>query len=163
MLGFWILFPGFYIALRRGNAMVSTATVATITAIMVYFLMIIGAFVRASGFGLACPDWPTCHGQIVPEFTIPVMSEYTHRIVAAFSSLFVLITMVLSITRHRGSGVVMFAVLSFLLIMGQVVLGMVTVLSELNPLVGTAHLALAAAVFGSTIITAVLARKPPVT
>ena len=143
--------------------MVSTAAIATLTAIMVYFLMIIGAFVRASGFGLACPDWPTCHGQIIPEFTMPIISEYTHRVVAAFSSLFVLITMVLAVKRHKGSGVAMFAILSFLLIIGQVILGMVTVLSGLNPLIGTAHLALAAAVFGSTVITAVLARKVPIT
>ena len=139
--------------------MVSTGTIATITAIMVYLLMIIGAFVRASGFGLACPDWPTCHGQIIPEFTTPVISEYTHRVVAAFTSLFVLITMVLAVKRHRGSGVAMFATLSFLLIIGQVILGMVTVLSELDPLIGTAHLAMATAVFGSTVITAVLAHK----
>ena len=139
--------------------MVRTRTVATITAVMVYCLMIIGAFVRASGFGLACPDWPTCHGQIIPEFTAPVISEYTHRIVAAFSSLFVLITMVLALKSHRRSGVAMFATLSFVLIIGQVILGMITVLSELDPLIGTAHLAMAAAVFGSTVITAVLARN----
>jgi len=141
--------------------MVSTGTIAATTAIMIYCLMIIGAFVRASGYGLACPDWPTCNGQIIPEFTTPVMSEYSHRIVAAFSSLFVLITMILAVKRHRGSRVVMFATLSFLLIIGQVILGMITVLSELDPLIGTAHLAMAAAVFGSTVITAVLAHKLP--
>jgi cytochrome c oxidase assembly protein subunit 15 len=141
--------------------MISTATMATITAITIYCLMIIGAFVRASGYGLACPDWPTCNGQIIPEFTVPVLSEYTHRVVAAFASLFVLVTMVLAAKRHKGSGVAMFAILSFLLIISQVILGMITVLSELNPLIGTAHLALAAAVFGSTVITAVLAHKLP--
>ncbi|MBM3898316.1 MAG: hypothetical protein FJ358_07345 [Thaumarchaeota archaeon] len=143
--------------------MISTRTVATITAIMIYCLMIIGAFVRTSGYGLACPDWPTCNGQIIPEFTVPVLSEYIHRIVAAFSTLFVLITMVLAVKRHRGSKIAMFAILSFLLIIGQVILGMITVLSELNPLIGTAHLALATAVFGSAVITAVLARTLPTT
>ena len=143
--------------------MVSTGTIATITAVMVYCLMIIGAFVRASGFGLACPDWPTCHGQIIPDFTGPIISEYSHRLVAAFSSLFVLITMILAVKRNRDSKVALFATLSFLLIIGQVILGMITVLSELDPLIGTAHLAMAAAVFGSTIITAVLAHKLPMT
>ncbi len=139
--------------------MASTGTVATLASVMVYMLMIIGAFVRASGFGLACPDWPTCHGQVIPEFTIPVIAEYTHRIVAALSTLLVLTTMVLAVRRHRKNRVALFATLSFGLIIAQVFLGMLTVLSGLDPIIGTAHLALAAAVFGSTVVTAVLARK----
>ena len=141
------------------KVMVSTGTVATLAAIMVYTLMIIGAFVRTSGFGLACPDWPTCHGQIIPEFTTPVIAEYTHRMVAALSTLLVLTTMVLAIKRHRKTRVALFATLSFGLIIVQVFLGMWTVLSGLNPIIGTAHLALAAAVFGLSVVTAVLARR----
>ena len=141
------------------SAMVSTGTVAILASVMVYTLMIIGAFVRASGFGLACPDWPTCRGQVIPEFTTPVIAEYTHRIAAALSTLLVLTTMVLAIRRHRKSRVALFATLSFGLIIAQVLLGMLTVLSGLDPIIGTAHLALATAVFGSTVVTAVLARK----
>lgn len=141
------------------SAMVSTGIVATFASVMVYTLMIIGAFVRASGFGLACPDWPTCHGKIIPEFTAPVIAEYTHRMVAALSTLLVLTTMVLAIRRHRKTKVALFATLSFGLIIAQVLLGMLTVLSGLNPILGTAHLALATAVFGSSVVTAVLARR----
>lgn len=159
MLFVKVYFPHFYIAFSEADVMVSTGTVATVTAVMVYFLMVIGAYVRTHGFGLACPDWPTCNGQIIPEFTAPVIAEYTHRLSAAFSSLFVLITMILAIKRHKKTKIALFASLSFILIIAQVLLGMVTVLSGLNPLLGTAHLALATAVFGSALVTAVLARK----
>lgn len=140
-------------------AMISTGKIATLAAVMVYVLMVIGAFVRANGFGLACPDWPTCHGKIIPDFTTPVIAEYTHRLVAALATLLVVVTTVVALKRHRKTQVALFASLTFVLIIAQVLLGMLTVLSELNPLLGTAHLALAVAVFASSIITAILALK----
>ncbi|MCP5116159.1 MAG: hypothetical protein GY953_35480, partial [bacterium] len=35
-----------------------------------YCLIVLGALVRANGAGLACPDWPLCFGQVVPEFDL---------------------------------------------------------------------------------------------
>ena len=33
---------------------------AWVTIAAVYFLILVGATVRASGSGMGCPDWPTC-------------------------------------------------------------------------------------------------------
>ncbi|MEO1018322.1 MAG: COX15/CtaA family protein [Pseudomonadota bacterium] len=63
-------------------------------ATIAYCLIVLGAMVRTTGSGLACPDWPTCYGTWFPMpetvaaanlgFTYTqVMFEWVHRFVAA--------------------------------------------------------------------------------
>jgi heme A synthase len=45
-------------------------------------LAVLGSWVRINGAGLTCPDWPLCHGQLVPVLSGGVVLEWSHRLVA---------------------------------------------------------------------------------
>jgi len=134
------------------------------SALSTYVLIVIGGYVVFSGSGVACgssgPDsWPLCNGQVIPTLSGPVLVEWTHRLFTLVVGLFVLGTTIVAWTRYREERrVLQFSTASFLVLIGQVLLGMVTVKTDLNSLVSTAHLAVASALFAVVILNAVTVR-----
>jgi len=126
------------------------------TVAAVYILIVLGGIVSSTGSGLACPDWPLCKGQIVPALTIDVLIEYTHRVSTIAVTLLVVSTMLFAWKKFGWPNkVTSFATLTFILLLGQIVLGMVTVESKTLPAVVTSHLALATLVFASALTATV--------
>ena len=83
--------------------------------------------------------------------------EFSHRIFNLVVAFFVIGTALLAWTRYRPAhDVVLFSTASFIGLFAQVVLGMVTVTSALNPLVSAAHLGLASAVLALVVVNAVM-------
>ena len=114
-----------------------------------YILIVLGGYVSSTNSGRACPDWPLCHGQLIPPLQGNILIEYIHRLFALVVTGFVLGTMLLVWARFRRERMVLaLSTASFMALVGQIVLGMVTVQSDLDPVVATAHLGVASAVFG---------------
>ena len=57
---------------------------------MTYLIITMGGIVCATESGRGCPDWPGCYGRIVPMMKMDSVIEYTHRLVAALTSPFIL-------------------------------------------------------------------------
>jgi heme A synthase len=46
--------------------------------------------VRINGAGMTCPDWPLCHGALLPSLENGVIFEWSHRLVALIEGVLVL-------------------------------------------------------------------------
>jgi heme A synthase len=104
-------------------------------------LIVLGALVRAHGAGLACPDWPLCFGEFVPEIDLQVGFEWSHRVVAA--SVALLFAMLAGATLRSGAAFPatrrLLALAAGLLVL-QIALGALTVWQPLADWSVTAHL-----------------------
>jgi cytochrome c oxidase assembly protein subunit 15 len=140
----------------------------TFTIFAVYFVILVGGIVRASGAGMGCPDWPTCFGQWVPptsEAQLPAnyqqvygergysdtrfnpvktWTEYINRLVGVTIGFFIFLTVWHA--RHylkSDKGVFYLSLSVFLLVGFQGWLGSRVVASNLHPFMITLHMLLA--------------------
>ncbi|HEY3523725.1 MAG TPA: COX15/CtaA family protein, partial [Candidatus Limnocylindrales bacterium] len=73
---------------------------ATVAATLL--LVTVGVVVRATGSGVACPDWPLCYGQILPPANDgQAWIEWTHRTIAALIGFLILGLAWFAVRDHR--------------------------------------------------------------
>src|SRR6202171_4034578 len=98
------------------------------TALVTYALVVLGGVVRVSGSGLACPDWPLCHGRLLPPLELHSIIEYSHRTTASLASTLIVVTALVAwLALQRRRGLLIPATVAVGLLGGQVVVGGVTV------------------------------------
>ena len=99
------------------------------TAFLLFSLIVVGAYVAAGGYGEACgsavpADWPLCNGNLLPPPNFAAIVEYTHRVLAAFSTLFLIIATAVYWRMASGASPATRALaIATLLVVVQVVLG----------------------------------------
>lgn len=108
---------------------------------LTYALIVLGALVRAHGAGLACPDWPLCFGDVIPQLDFKVAFEFGHRVVAGSVAL-LFAGLAWTTLRRPALGPALRPALAIaaLLLAVQIVLGGLTVLQLLATWTVTSHL-----------------------
>lgn len=140
----------------RGHDLFRYTAIAAL--IFCYVTILLGGNVMASDSGLACPDWPSCHGTFVPPLTGGTGIEWTHRLAAAGLSILILGLTLLAFAFERRRPVVLrLTVLSLVTVLAQALLGGLVVESDLVVGVVLLHLALATVLFAILILVALVA------
>ena len=112
--------------------------------VSIFFLIILGGVVRVTESGLGCPDWPLCHGEIIPPYKFETLIEYSHRVIASLVATLVFVILVVVWIRYRAEKLLLYLSLAgLILVIAQAVLGGITVLTELAGNLVTIHLGLA--------------------
>ena len=133
------------------------------SAVAVFALVTLGGVVRVTGSGLGCPDWPLCHGRLIPPLEFHTLIEYSHRLVASLVGGLVALTTIVAWRWYRHQRWVVAPLTLALLLVGvAALLGRQAVLTELSPTIVTVHLATAEALFALLLITAVWSWRPAV-
>ena len=139
-----------------------------LTICAVYFVILVGGIVRASGAGMGCPDWPTCFGQWVPpteESQLPknyheiyaergyentqfnpvkTWTEYANRLVGVTIGFLIFLTAWSSRIYLKNDKAIFYLSLSAFFLVGfQGWLGSAVVASNLQPFMITLHMLLA--------------------
>ena len=122
---------------------------ALAAAVMTVGLIVYGGWVRASGSGLGCPDWPLCEGTALPTLEGDTAIEFGHRFYAGMTMLVTAAAAVFAVRARRvNPGLARLLGGAFVLIVVQAGLGGATVLTELEGGVRLAHLIFAMSTLG---------------
>ena len=118
--------------------------VALLSLVVSFIQITLGGFVRVSESGLGCPDWPLCHGQIIPPMEFHTLIEYSHRLNGSVLGILVTILLIICLMNYRSEKQLTIANYSaFGLVVGAGILGGITVITELAWWIRLIHLGIA--------------------
>ena len=118
------------------------------------FIIVTGGAVRLTGSGLGCPDWPTCaEDRIVAPLEYHAMVEFVNRTVTGLVSLAVMLAVLGSVLRRPvRRDLVWLSVGLVAGVVGQIVLGGLTVLFDLWPPLVMGHFILSMVLLWNAVV-----------
>ena len=112
-------------------------------------LIVLGALVTSNDAGLSVPDWPTSFGSLykIPPMVGGVKYEHGHRMFAEFIGLLIIVMAVWTQRVEQRRWMKVLGWIALAAVIGQGVLGGLTVLFNLPWAISTAHATLAQTIF----------------
>jgi cytochrome c oxidase assembly protein subunit 15 len=112
-----------------------------VTCVVVFGLIVLGGVVRSTDSGEGCPDWPTCHGKLIPRTDKHTLIEYSHRATASVVGGLVLAIAIWAWRSYRHVPRIFYpALATFVLVLFQAGLGGAAVLNDLAAEIVMVHL-----------------------
>ncbi len=143
-------------------AQVSFRIVSAAALLSAFAQVTLGGVVRVTGSGLGCPDWPLCHGRVVPPFDTATLIEYSHRLSGSALGVLVIATVVLAWTFYRSRPrVVASSIFGLVMVVIAGILGGITVLTDLVWWVRLFHLGVAETVVAAMAVALVSGWRSP--
>lgn len=135
---------------------------ADVSLALLAFIVLTGAAVRLTGSGLGCPDWPKCHGRVLPPLEFHPWVEFGNRLLTGVVGFVVAAVSLLAWRRrpYRRS-LALVGTLLPLGVLGQAILGGFTVRSHLAPGFVMGHFGLSMVILAAAVALSWLARHEP--
>jgi protoheme IX farnesyltransferase len=137
----------------------SVEQLAAASAVATFLLILIGAYVRGQGAGLAFKDWPLMNGSLLPSLGGHATTMFIHRFAA------VAVSVVLGAfiwranrARPRDAAVRAFANIAGIVYLAQIVVGGLQVLTKLAAAPVVAHVVLSSLLWSSLVAAYAVAR-----
>ena len=141
---------------KTGRAAFRTVALAALVAAVGQVTL--GGVVRVTGSGLGCPDWPLCHGRVIPPLEVTALIEYSHRLSATTLGVLVLATAVLAWRTSRDDlRATVSSAMGLALVIVAAALGGITVWVELAWWVVLLHLGIAELVVACMVVASAAA------
>ncbi len=154
-----LLIAGVLSAYRGGehHSADAVTSLAYITTVLSFVIILTGALVRGSGATLACVDWPLCNGQVLPFSQGQLATIHMFHRFAVLALGISLALLVWSIMRGRGRGISRTLAVSALVVyLAQAGVGAMFVMSGAGPLWGAAHVGLAATTWSLLLVLSLI-------
>lgn len=145
------------IAVVRTGVMSARAflRLAVSSCIALFLVVTSGAFVRLTGSGLGCENWPSCGDKPYPEQGFHAFVEFGNRLIALVG---IVLTLVTWLASRRVDGLSRSARLAalgaFLVAAAQIPMGGITIALDLHPLAVMTHFLLGLTVVALAVVVA---------
>jgi protoheme IX farnesyltransferase len=136
------------------------ARLTVLTATAAFVLLVVGAYVRAEGAGLAFRDWPLMDGRLVPALGGIATLMFVHRVLAATVLLLVIwVAIRARAMESRSKVLVVLSTTALGLYVAQILVGAANVWSRLDAAAVVAHVALSGVIWGVLVALATVSRR----